>query len=140
MVQKADGMTYAPKGNAAPVVGPGQFRCAAMHLDHGHIVCGDKFGAGELILGLRPEQVRIIPSAVGGGFGGKLDLSVHPLMMVEQYQSVRAKIARDEPDFQPALRVRRVGMRQPTRPHMAFKHALRGHGGNCNRMVITSGN
>ncbi len=33
-----------------------------------------------LILGLRPDQVRIIPSAVGGGFGGKLDLSVHPLM------------------------------------------------------------
>ena len=33
-----------------------------------------------LILGLRPHQVRIIPSAVGGGFGGKLDLSVHPLI------------------------------------------------------------
>ena len=33
-----------------------------------------------LILGLRPDQVRIIPSAVGGGFGGKLDLSVHPLV------------------------------------------------------------
>ena len=33
-----------------------------------------------LILGLRPDQVRIIPSAVGGGFGGKLDLSVHPLI------------------------------------------------------------
>ncbi|MEO8470137.1 MAG: molybdopterin cofactor-binding domain-containing protein [Chloroflexota bacterium] len=33
-----------------------------------------------LILGLRPGQVRIIPSAVGGGFGGKLDMSVHPLV------------------------------------------------------------
>ena len=33
-----------------------------------------------LILGLRPDQVRIIPSAVGGGFGGKLDMSVHPLV------------------------------------------------------------
>jgi aldehyde oxidoreductase len=33
-----------------------------------------------LILGLRPEQVRIIPTAVGGGFGGKLDLSLQPLI------------------------------------------------------------
>ena len=31
-----------------------------------------------LILGIRPEQVRIIPTACGGGFGGKLDLGVHP--------------------------------------------------------------
>jgi len=33
-----------------------------------------------LILGLKPEQVRIIPTAVGGGFGGKLDLSLQPLI------------------------------------------------------------
>jgi len=33
-----------------------------------------------LILGLAPGQVRIIPSAVGGGFGGKLDLSVQPMI------------------------------------------------------------
>ena len=31
-------------------------------------------------LGLKPEQIRIIPSAVGGGFGGKLDISVQPLV------------------------------------------------------------
>ena len=31
------------------------------------------------ILGLEPEAVRIIPSACGGGFGSKLDLSVQPL-------------------------------------------------------------
>jgi aldehyde oxidoreductase len=30
------------------------------------------------LLGLAPEAVRIIPSAVGGGFGTKLDLSVQP--------------------------------------------------------------
>ncbi len=30
---------------------------------------------------LKPEQVRIIPSAVGGGFGGKLDLSIQPLLV-----------------------------------------------------------
>jgi aldehyde oxidoreductase len=33
-----------------------------------------------LVLKLRPEQVRIVPSACGGGFGGKLDLSVQPLI------------------------------------------------------------
>ncbi|MGO8915690.1 MAG: molybdopterin-dependent oxidoreductase [Stellaceae bacterium] len=33
-----------------------------------------------LILGIRPDQVRIVPSAVGGGFGGKLDLSLQPLI------------------------------------------------------------
>jgi len=30
------------------------------------------------ILGIPPEQVRIIPTAVGGGFGSKLDLSIQP--------------------------------------------------------------
>ena len=33
-----------------------------------------------LVLKLSPEQVRIVPSACGGGFGGKLDLSVQPLI------------------------------------------------------------
>ena len=32
------------------------------------------------LLGLPPERVRILPSAVGGGFGAKLDLSVQPLL------------------------------------------------------------
>lgn len=30
---------------------------------------------------LEPDQVHIVPSAVGGGFGGKLDLSVQPLIV-----------------------------------------------------------
>ena len=33
----SDGMTYAPKGKPAPVVGPGEFTFAAVALDHGHI-------------------------------------------------------------------------------------------------------
>jgi aldehyde oxidoreductase len=33
-----------------------------------------------LILGLPVEQVRILPSAVGGGFGSKLDLSFQPVV------------------------------------------------------------
>jgi CO/xanthine dehydrogenase Mo-binding subunit/aerobic-type carbon monoxide dehydrogenase small subunit (CoxS/CutS family) len=32
------------------------------------------------VLGLPRERVRILPSAVGGGFGSKLDLSVQPLL------------------------------------------------------------
>lgn len=31
-----------------------------------------------LVLGLPPEKVRIVPTATGGGFGSKLDLSVQP--------------------------------------------------------------
>ncbi len=33
-----------------------------------------------LVLGLKPEQVRIAPAACGGGFGGKLDMAVQPLV------------------------------------------------------------
>ena len=32
------------------------------------------------VLAIAPEQVRIIPTAVGGGFGSKLDLSVQPFI------------------------------------------------------------
>jgi aldehyde oxidoreductase len=34
------------------------------------------------VLGIAPEAVRIIPTAVGGGFGAKLDLSVQPFVAV----------------------------------------------------------
>ncbi|MEF2243510.1 Gfo/Idh/MocA family protein [Paenibacillus sp. IITD108] len=36
-MSKADGMNYAPEGAARKVVEPGQFKFAAMRLDHGHI-------------------------------------------------------------------------------------------------------
>ena len=35
-----------------------------------------------LVLGLAPEAVRIVPTACGGGFGGKLDQSVQPMLAV----------------------------------------------------------
>jgi aldehyde oxidoreductase len=35
-----------------------------------------------LILGLPQDRVRVIPSACGGGFGGKLDLSIQPLLAI----------------------------------------------------------
>lgn len=52
-----------------------------------------------LILGIPSTQVRIIPSAVGGGFGGKLDLSVHPLIAIGAWlldRPVRAVWTRPE--------------------------------------------
>lgn len=38
------------------------------------------------ILGIPPEQVRIIPTAVGGGFGSKLDLSVQPFVALAAWK------------------------------------------------------
>src|SRR5438046_605855 len=42
-----------------------------------------------LILGIPPTQVRIIPTACGGGFGGKLDLGVHPLLAIAAWRPDR---------------------------------------------------
>jgi CO/xanthine dehydrogenase Mo-binding subunit/aerobic-type carbon monoxide dehydrogenase small subunit (CoxS/CutS family) len=41
------------------------------------------------VLGLAPEAVRIIPTAVGGGFGGKLDLSVQPFVALAAWLTNR---------------------------------------------------
>ena len=38
------------------------------------------------ILGVAPEKVRIIPTAVGGGFGSKLDLSVQPFIALAAWK------------------------------------------------------
>ncbi len=42
------------------------------------------------VLGFEPSQVHIVPSAMGGGFGGKLDLSVQPLLAVAAIKLGRA--------------------------------------------------
>jgi aldehyde oxidoreductase len=39
-----------------------------------------------IVMRLRPEAVRIVPTACGGGFGGKLDLSVQPLVAVAAWK------------------------------------------------------
>jgi CO/xanthine dehydrogenase Mo-binding subunit/aerobic-type carbon monoxide dehydrogenase small subunit (CoxS/CutS family) len=52
-----------------------------------------------LLLGIRPEDVRIVPTACGGGFGGKLDLGVHPLIAIAAWltnRPVRAVWTRPE--------------------------------------------
>jgi aldehyde oxidoreductase len=42
-----------------------------------------------LIMGFEASRIRIIPSACGGGFGGKLDLSVQPLIALAAWKSGR---------------------------------------------------
>ena len=39
------------------------------------------------VLGIAPTDVRIIPSTCGGGFGGKLDQSVQPLLALAAWQT-----------------------------------------------------
>jgi predicted dehydrogenase len=48
---KNDGATYAPKGKAAPVCGPGEFSVGVIGLDHGHIfgMCNGLVEAGATI-------------------------------------------------------------------------------------------
>jgi CO/xanthine dehydrogenase Mo-binding subunit/aerobic-type carbon monoxide dehydrogenase small subunit (CoxS/CutS family) len=38
------------------------------------------------ILGIKDAQVHILPSAVGGGFGGKLDIAIQPLLAVAAWK------------------------------------------------------
>ena len=42
------------------------------------------------VLGVDPACVHIVPSAIGGGFGGKLDLSVQPLLAIAAFKLKRA--------------------------------------------------
>ena len=41
------------------------------------------------ILGIAPEDVRIIPTALGGGFGAKLDLSIQPFVAIAAWHLKR---------------------------------------------------
>jgi len=43
----------------------------------------------ETILGFGPEQIRIVPTAVGGGFGAKLDISVQPFLALAAIKTSR---------------------------------------------------
>ena len=66
------------------------------------------------ILAIPPEQVRIIPTAVGGGFGSKLDLSVQPFIALAAWhlrQPVRMVYTRVES-------IRSTTKRHPARIHM----------------------
>jgi predicted dehydrogenase len=62
MVQKSDGMNYAPQGKAKPVVTKGEFPFAATRLDHGHIygMCnGLTEAGGDLRLVYDPDPAKV---------------------------------------------------------------------------------
>jgi aerobic-type carbon monoxide dehydrogenase small subunit (CoxS/CutS family) len=51
------------------------------------------------VLKIKPEQVHIVPSAIGGGFGGKLDIALQPLIAVAAWklgQPVKCAYSRPE--------------------------------------------
>jgi aldehyde oxidoreductase len=69
------------------------------------------------ITGLAQEQVHIVPSAIGGGFGGKLDLSVQPLLAVAALKLNRpVRLVYDRPE----------SMRSSTKRHPARMSARMG--------------
>jgi aldehyde oxidoreductase len=66
------------------------------------------------VTGLLPERVHIVPSAIGGGFGGKLDLSVQPLLAVAALKHRRpVRLVYDRPE----------SMRSSTKRHPARMRA-----------------
>ncbi len=70
-----------------------------------------------LVLGISPEDVRIVPTACGGGFGGKLDMAVQPLIAVAAWvlgRPVRCVYTRPE------------SMRSTTKRHPAVMRATLG--------------
>jgi predicted dehydrogenase len=61
-MEKASGMNYAPKGKPNIVCGKGEFRFAAMRLDHGHIngMCNSLIEAGaELVWVYDPDPAKV---------------------------------------------------------------------------------
>jgi predicted dehydrogenase len=61
-MQKADGMRYAPQGKAKAVCRPGEFRFAAIGLDHGHIygMCnGLTEAGGQLVSVFDPDPAKV---------------------------------------------------------------------------------
>ncbi|HEV7265055.1 MAG TPA: molybdopterin cofactor-binding domain-containing protein [Falsiroseomonas sp.] len=66
------------------------------------------------VLGLHEDAVRIVPTACGGGFGGKLDVSIQPLLAVAAHEvkrPVRIVYSRTE------------SMASTTKRHPAVLHA-----------------
>ena len=82
------------------------------------------------VLGLPPEKVRIVPTATGGGFGSKLDISVQPLIGLVAMKTGRpAAIAYTRPD----------SMASTTKRHPAVMRAVIGAdaGGRVTGMVFS---
>jgi CO/xanthine dehydrogenase Mo-binding subunit/aerobic-type carbon monoxide dehydrogenase small subunit (CoxS/CutS family) len=66
------------------------------------------------VLGIDPARVHVVPSAMGGGFGGKLDVSVQPLLAVAALKLRRAvRLVYERPE----------SMRSSTKRHPARMRA-----------------
>ncbi|MHA6532017.1 Gfo/Idh/MocA family protein [Paenibacillus sp. BAC0078] len=70
-MSRKDGMNYAPKHEAKPVVGPGEFVFAAMALDHGHIygMCNGLVEAGAQLKWVYDPDINKV-KAFTGAFQG----------------------------------------------------------------------
>ena len=76
-----------------------------------------------IVMKLKPTQVRIVPTACGGGFGGKLDMSVHPLIGVAAWlmgRTVACVYTRPESMMS-------TTKRHPARVHAKFGCDAEGH-------------
>ncbi len=67
-----------------------------------------------IVMKLKPTQVRIVPTACGGGFGGKLDMSVQPLVGIAAWLTGK-KVA--------CVYTRPESMASTTKRHPARVHA-----------------
>ncbi len=82
------------------------------------------------ILGIAPESVRIIPSACGGGFGSKLDLSVQPFVALAAWITGRpAAMIYTRPES-----IIATTKRHPSRMHSRM---AAGHDGRITAMDFT---
>ena len=79
------------------------------------------------VLKLAKEDVRIIPTACGGGFGGKLDLSVQPLVAVAAWLTKRPVAA---------IYSRPESMMSTTKRHPAFMKARFGCDANGHLQAV----
>jgi len=62
MTGHSDGMAYAPRGKPRPVVSPGEFRFAALRLEHGHIhgMCNGLTEAGATLVAVHdPDPAKV---------------------------------------------------------------------------------
>ncbi|CAM5454630.1 molybdopterin-dependent oxidoreductase [Mycolicibacterium aubagnense] len=67
------------------------------------------------VLGLAPDKVRIVPTATGGGFGAKLDISVQPLIGLVALKTGRpAALAFSRPESMMATTKRHPAMMRAT--------------------------
>lgn len=76
-MQVSDGMNYAPTGKPDPVVKPGEFKIAAIALDHGHIygMCNGLTEAGaevKWVYDPGPEKSKEISGGISVREGGFL--------------------------------------------------------------------